>query len=61
MSKEWPYAKLSKLAKQHGGPDQLIRDIFQMGATAERKRITSAMMQSRQARKPSFFGRLIKK
>nr|DAK52986.1 MAG TPA: hypothetical protein [Caudoviricetes sp.] len=24
---DWPYAELSKTAKEHGGPDQLIKDI----------------------------------
>jgi hypothetical protein len=24
---DWPYAELSKTAKEHGGPDQLVKDI----------------------------------
>lgn len=61
MSKDWPYAKLSKLAKKHGGPDQLIKDLLQMGASAERKRIAAEILQKQQGRKPSLFSRLIRK
>lgn len=30
-SLEWTYSKLSDLAKEHGGPEQLIADIYENG------------------------------
>ena len=48
MSKEWPYAKLSKMAKAAGGPEKLLEKIKIQenlkGAIAERKKLAPLLV-----------------
>lgn len=41
MSKDWPYSQHSHFVKNHGGPEQFLRDHasanFQLGVEAEKK------------------------